>query len=273
MKNIYSLFTAIFLGIFLLTSCNNSDTMDEVTEPGSLTIMMESKFGTEDISVSPNFSYSSTTDNQINFTRFEYIISNVTLELEDGSSYLVPNSYYIMGQRSDSQIPRELIEINDIPAGTYTGISFSVGVDPTTNANTDTYEKGDLQAGIGMDWGWASGYKFIRWDGQYFNTIENSNINFSFHIGTDDNYRTVEKDFAQAITINSEMQTMLNFNVRADAVFDAINLNDLGLNFPPSEPVKTFTGVMFGPVDKATVIADAYADMFVLWGTENNAIN
>ncbi len=271
MKNIlYHIYISVILGL-LFSACSDSENVDNVTEPGTLTIIMDNKFGDEAIALAQE--YTSANGDKINFTRFEYIISNVTLIDDTGSSYLIPDSYFIMGQRNATSSTRELIDLKDIPVGTYTGIKFSVGVDPTTNANTDTYEKGDLQAGIGMDWGWASGYKFIRWDGTYFNDNENNDINFSLHIGTDDNYRTFEVDFPQNININNEWETTLVFNVMAEKIFEDIDLNDIGLNFPPSEPVKTFTGIMLGPADKATIVADAYEDMFELFITANNRTN
>jgi|GEM_PF-6198582 len=271
MKNIlYHIYISIFFGLFF-SACSDSDNMDTVTEQGTITISMENKFVNESITLSDE--YTSANGDKVNFTRFEYIISNVTLIDNTGASYLIPNSYYIMGQRNAASAIREDIEIKDIPVGMYTGIKFSVGVDPTTNANTDTYEKGDLQAGIGMDWGWASGYKFIRWDGTYFNDNENNDINFSLHVGTDDNFRTVELTFPQSITINSEMQTAISFNIMADKIFEEIDLNDIGLNFPPSEPVKTFTGIMLGPADKATIVANAYQNMFELQTVSNSQMN
>ncbi|MEM1135714.1 MAG: MbnP family protein [Bacteroidota bacterium] len=267
MNKLIKLLTTLLIVLFSISACDDDDDMPNVNEPGSLSIMMENKFGTDNVNLSSTFTSSKGDD--LTFTRFEYIISNIALVMEDGSNYEVPDSYFIMGQRNDNASNRQMFELSNIPAGTYTGIKFAVGVDAASNANTDNYEKGELEGGIGMDWGWASGYKFIRWDGSYFNNAENTDINFSLHIGTDDNYKVIEKDFTENITINAEMTSELHFEVRANKVFDVIGFNELGLNFPPSEPVKTFSAVMFGPADKASTIADAYADMFMLHHVNN----
>ena len=263
-KYIFLAFTLAFFN-----SCNDddNDNAQDVTEAGTISLNFSNVIGTSDLELDTDFTAAS--GDEITFTRFQYIISNVTLIGEDGSTYLIPDSYYIFGQASDTSALKEDIEIADIPAGSYTGIQFSIGVDPTTNANTDTYEKGDLQGGLGLDWGWATGYKFINWEGSYFNTSTNEDVDFRFHIGTDDNYRTFEQDFPQVITINGEMTTDIMFEVQANDIFEAVGLNDLGVNLPATDA--TFTGVMFSPTDKATLIADAYANMFTLHHVMNSS--
>lgn len=266
--HIYTLIGLLITG--LLSSCDDDDKMDPEM-PGKVSLMLENKFGDANIDLSSTFT--SSKGDKITFSGFEYIISNVELIKEDGSIYAVPDSYYFMGQRSGTDSKREMIEITDIPAGNYKGIKFYVGVDPETNANTDNYEKGELEGGVGMDWGWASGYKFIRWDGSYFNNAENKDVNFSFHIGTDANFKLISNEFGKTITINDDMTSQIHFEVMADKVFDAVGLNEIGLNFPPPADVKTFTGVMVGPEDKATAIANAYAEMFMLHHVHNMEMN
>ncbi|MBX2844389.1 MAG: hypothetical protein KTR26_21685 [Flammeovirgaceae bacterium] len=269
MKSIYfyTLIGLLFTGFF--SSCDD-DNMDPEM-PGTVSLMLENKFGDANVDLSSTFT--SSKGDEITFSRFEYIISNVELVKEDGSIYSIPDSYYFMGQRSTDDSKREMIELKDIPAGNYKGINFSVGVDSETNANTDNFEKGDLEGGVGMDWGWASGYKFISWNGSYFNDVENKDVNFSFHIGTDANYKTITKDFGKTISINDGMTSQIHLEVMAGKVFEAVGLNETGLNYPPPADVKTFTGVMFSPEDKATAIANAYAEMFMLHHVHNMEMN
>ncbi len=254
-------FSAFFIFCALLFSACSDDNDSSPLPNGELSLMFESKFGDQSLTLGTE--YTTPEGEQVIFSQFRYILSNVILIQDDGTEYLVPDSYYFMGQPADGE-KREMIQVSEVPGGTYIGIKFAVGVDEATNSSTDTFEKGELKAGIGMDWGWNSGYKFINWEGTYTNTTLGSQVPFKLHVGTNANYKVVEHIFAQPITISGNGSSMVHFEVMADRVFQGIQFNEIGLNFAEG----TFTGIMVGPADKAAQVADNYAQMFMLHHAE-----
>jgi len=254
-------FIALF-SVVLVTACGDNDEMASVPN-GEMMLMFESKFGNQALTFGET--YTTSEGEQIKFSQFRYILSNITLTNTDGSKFLVPDSYYFMGQAADNT-KREMLQLKDTPGGTYTAVSFSVGVDADTNTNTDTFEKGELKAGVGMDWSWNSGYKFINWEGSYFNEGVGSNVPFKLHVGTDNNFKTISQTFPSPVAVSGEGNNTVHFEVMADKVFQGISFNEIGLNFAGG----TFTGIMAGPADKAEKVANNYAEMFMLHHIERN---
>lgn len=252
----YKISIYLFAALLFISACTGRKDEPKPTS-GEISLMFESKFGTENLVFGKT--YTSAQGEKIEFTQFRYILSNLIFYKEDGSKYVVPNSYYFMGQPAKGK-NRQLLTLKNVPTGKYTHIGFSVGVDKATNANTDTYEKGELKAGDGMDWSWKSGYKFINWEGTYANMKAKKNVAFKLHVGADENYKVLKHKFSSAVSFSGHAKGTIHFVVQADQVFKAFSLNALGLNFGNG----TFTGVMAGPPAKAKQIADNYAKMFVL---------
>ncbi|RHX93743.1 metallo-mystery pair system four-Cys motif protein [Leptospira yasudae] len=69
-----------------------------------------------------------------------------------------------------------------IPAGTYKGIKFTVGV-PENKNHLDADNQAAPMNTTGMFWSWTSGYKFLKLD---FETVETGSAGTSVHIGSGD---------------------------------------------------------------------------------------
>ncbi len=97
---------------------------------------------------------------QFTVSTFKYYLSNVKLRRADGSQYAVPDSYFLV----DAAAPASAhIALRQVPAGTYSGLSFVVGVDSARNvAGAQT---GALDPANGMFWDWNAGYVFVRLEG------------------------------------------------------------------------------------------------------------
>ncbi len=248
--------------VFAFVSCDDDEDI-AMTQPGTFEVTFENQFNETNLQL--NTTYTTSEGETISFTRYEYILSNFRLIADNGTEYAVPDSYYFMGQGVVNPTMRRAITFTGIPAGNYTAIKFAVGVDAATNTSTDQYEKGELQGGVGMDWGWNSGYKFINWEGTYFNIAENVSKDFKLHIGSDANYKEMTISFGQNLAVNGASSGQVYFEVMAEKVFNGLSFNELGLNLGGG----AFSGVMAGPADKAAQIASQWQSMFILHHAES----
>ena len=248
-------FTLFLAAAGLLTvACREAQ---EVTFPvgsGNVELTFAPTFDGEQLRLGE--AYRSPQDESLSFNRFEYIISNIRLTESGGNIYTVPESYYFMGQRSAADAMRERIVLTDVPAGDYTAITFSVGVDPETNSSTDDFLKGELEIGVGMDWSWNTGYKFINWEGNYLNKNLEEEAPFVLHVGTNENYQPLTLAFNTPLVVSETLTADAYIELQAEEVFEVVRLNDLGLNYTD------FSGVMLTPEEKASDIADQWTEMF-----------
>lgn len=240
--------------VLLLMGCREAQ---EVTFPvgsGNVELTFDPTFAGEQLRLGET--YRSPQDETLSFDRFEYIISNIRLTESGGNIYTVPESYYFMGQRSAADAMRERIVLSEVPAGDYTAITFSVGVDPETNSSTDDFLKGELEIGVGMDWTWNTGYKFINWEGNYLNKNLEEEVPFVLHVGTNDNYQSLTLAFNTPLVVSETLTADAYIALQAEEVFEEVGLNELGLNFTD------FSGVMLSPEEEASAIADQWPEMF-----------
>ncbi len=256
-KNKKFVFVLMLIAGLFASACDNNNEVEPLTN-GDLTLQFDSKFGSQPLNLGTT--YTSPEGERVTFSQFRYILSNFVLIREDGSTFEILDSYYFMGQEAADKPNRQTIVLEDLPAGTYIGLNFAIGVDSETNTSTDDFEKGELSASVGMSWNWNTGYKFINWEGTYANTTENRDVLFKLHVGTNDNYRLVQQPFSTPLVVSGNRNARAQFDVRADQALRGIRLNDIGLNFANG----TFTGVMVGPADKAAKIANNYAEMVSL---------
>jgi hypothetical protein len=174
--------------------------------------------------------------------RFQFYLSNVKfINSATRDSFAVPNSYHLVVRKENTH----LFELPfEVPAGKYDWLEFAVGVDPKRNLSTD--QVGDLDPSNNMAWDWNTGYKFMLLEGRLFPPT-GSQRGLVFHIGGNENYRTIRLPLSAAIDTQNRSQNNVAIDVEVAAVFNAphvINLNRQST-------------VMFGPV--AAQVADNYA--------------
>jgi len=131
-----------------------------------------------------------------NLTFLRYFISDVTLHNADGSDHKIPMSvsaegaegYFLVKEESSAS---QIIKFEDIPAGSYDAMSFTVGVD--SSGVLEGAAGGILDPVVNkMFWSWNAGYVATKVEGQapmaagnaFGNTIDTSVANgFVYHIG------------------------------------------------------------------------------------------
>jgi len=121
-------------------------------------------------------------------TKFKYLLSNVKLLRADGTSYAVPDSYYLI----DAEKPASShVVIGKVPLGTYSGLSFVVGVDVAHN--NAAFQVGDLNHSNDMYWEWSTEYVFLKMAGTSPQAPAGRAL--TFDIGGNDCARVVSPSF------------------------------------------------------------------------------
>lgn len=183
MKSIYKIVAALAITSVVFSACKKEpdpidDTTDDTPTPtyGSLTLEFDNVVGGESL-VLDDSTYLNQNGDTFNVTMFKYYISNVKLYKANGDHYDVPESYYLV----DASTPASsLINIANIPTGTYTSIEFMIGVDSTRNVSG--VQSGALDPGNNMFWSWSSGYIMVRFEGTSPQSSASQNA-VMYHIG------------------------------------------------------------------------------------------
>lgn len=143
---------ALALAALSLTSCKKDDV---ATSTGTVALEFENTVGA-DAMVLGTGNYKNALNQDFTISTFKYYLSNLKLNKADGSSYAVPDSYYLIDQsKSDSQH----IDLSGVPVDDYVSMTLTLGVDSTrTKAGNFT---GVLSSNNGMYWD-MNGPEFIN---------------------------------------------------------------------------------------------------------------
>ncbi|KAA5538621.1 MbnP family protein [Adhaeribacter rhizoryzae] len=174
MKNLLSTYTALFIIAFLplLTSSCKEDA--EPSLPGEVKLAFKHVVGQNALSLEDQ-EYTNANGDKFKVSTFKYYISNVVLKKADGTEYKQAESYYLI---DESKPASKLITISDVPAGEYSSLTFTIGVDSTRNISGA--QTGALDPVNGMFWTWNSGYVFVKLEGT---SPQSQNGGLVFHIG------------------------------------------------------------------------------------------
>jgi hypothetical protein len=195
---------AIAAATLSLTAC--SDEKEIISGEGLLKIKFDNVYG--DANLAFNTPYTNTNGEVIKVSTAIYIVSNIVLTKEDGSTYTVPksSSYFFVNEANPASTT---VTLPKVPAANYTKISFGIGVD---KAQFDAGADGqgsmwtDAQA-IKMTWSWAAGYKFVRFEGTV-NSASRKDAIFRVHTGKTGevyNYTTVTLDFPSKALVRTNV--------------------------------------------------------------------
>ena len=135
--------------------------------------------------VAPGTSYPNWAGRNVQFTRAQYYLSNITLTKTDGSKVNVNGRVLVTWGTED-------YVVGNIPTGSYKSISYQVGVDASNN-HTDpaSHTATDVLAVQNPSMHFAdnaTGYIFLAVEGMVDSSTTGTgtpNKTFSYHIGTD----------------------------------------------------------------------------------------
>jgi len=115
------------------------------------------------------------TGDQLTFTEYRFYLSNIQLRRSDGGWWAEPESYRIVNA---ADAAGRSFTITGVPAGSYTAMRYTLGVDSTRNVSGA--QTGALSATNGMFWSWTTGYIMLKVEGL---SPQSSSGGFAFHLG------------------------------------------------------------------------------------------
>lgn len=252
----------------ILFSCKKESTTPDFssTDKGSIGIEFDNVAGDADLILN-TATYTNATGENYNITTFNYYISNIVLLNEDGSEYTVPkdDSYFLIKEDDEAT---HTVELENVPAGNYTGIRFTVGVDSlkcTAPVEQRTGVLDPAAGGADMYWSWNSGYIFLKMEGT---STASAMGDFMYHIGGFGGYSAATINNIKTITLT--VPAGGKATVRKDITPDMHLLIDAKKVLDGSTNVSIAANSMVMFSDYSVNIANNYANMFKIDHVHND---
>ena len=223
LKNIIAVL-AIMLAI---ASCSNDDSNAEtITGKGKLAVEFDNVFGSANLILNSQSNVTSQGET-LKVSDVKYIVSNIVLTKEDGSTFVYPRteSYFIV---SEANVASHVLELENIPAGNYTKIKFGIGVDET-QYNAGQTVQGDFFAQAqneDMAWTWSAGYKHILFEGMFTSSTVTVPTVFMVHTGKSGanyNYTDVTLDFTDKALVRTTITPEVHIFADVAKIIDGTN--------------------------------------------------
>lgn len=131
----------------------------ETKPTASLEVTLDNRVGVEDLSLGNRW-YITPNGDSIQVDIYAYYISNIVLNGPGGAEYIEPESYHLV---DEARPATHKFTIKDVRPGTYTSITFMIGVDSARNVSGA--QTGDLSPQYGMFWDWNTGYIMAKLEG------------------------------------------------------------------------------------------------------------
>ncbi len=264
---IRSIILIFFTSLFIYASCKKQLVAND--KKGNVEISFNNRIGEQPLEMATG-QYKNATGESFTVTLFNYYISNIELQQSNGQVYIVPrdSSYFLI--RGEDSLHNILLQ--DIPAGDYTSIRFTLGVDSLKSASPVAERTGVLDpagAGSGMYWSWHSGYIFVKMEG-VSNVATSSDKKYRYHIGGFGGYAKPMFNNIKKIEMPFPTGTKLHVGSspkkrpRIEIYADASKVMDGPMNIS----IAAKTTVMVHPF--SVNIANNYASMFSVHALLNN---
>jgi len=159
--------------------------------------------------------YRTSTSRAFTITDFRYYLSKVVAIREDGSPVPARCSVLLVDPGCRNY------DLGYLPAGSYKGLRFIVGLDSAVNHGDPTvFEAGNPLAiqTPSMHWDWNSGYLFMKIEGKVDTTRRGSaapTTEFFYHIGMDRMKRAIELPVKFSVGKSSGTTIPIKFDVAA----------------------------------------------------------
>lgn len=239
--------TAFVISLFFFSSCKKEVSL-ETDATAALEITITHKVDGAPLQL--NTTYINQLNEDFNINKFKYYISNVQL-LTDNGAVAVPETYFLVDEETASSKSLKTL----IPTGTYTGISFLMGVDSLRNVSGA--QTGALDPTLGMFWTWNTGYIMAKMEGfSSFSTLPNNKI--EYHIGGFKQPYNILRPVTINFT-NGEATLAENNILKVDLDADV----QKWFSSVHSISIATNAGTMT-PGNGAMQVADNYSTMFTL---------
>lgn len=224
-----------FATTFAIVSCSDNDDnpVNEITGSGNIGFEFDNVYNGTDLILDTQVNTTSQNES-LKISSLKYIVSNIVLIKEDGSTYTYPKSksYFIV---DESDALSQEIELVDVPAGNYVGVKFGIGVDQE-QFNLGAAGQGDfltLAQNEGMMWSWSAGYKFVKFEGNFTSSTVTTDTSYMVHTGktgTDYNYKEITLSFPEKALIRTTITPSVHLFADASKIIDGTNKISLTAN-------------------------------------------
>ncbi|GAA4458019.1 MbnP family protein [Rurimicrobium arvi] len=232
-----------------LSSCKKEEPTT-ITNPGPVTLNFSNKIDSNNLVLDTKW-YQNANGDSFTVSKFNYYITNVTLlGAYNTADFAEKDSYHLIEHSSDGS--KMSISLGSVPAGTYEGISFMIGVDSLHNVSGA--QGGDLDPALGNFWSWTSGYIMLKFEGnspQAPTTAGQLMFHCGGFSGADNVLKTVKLQLPNPIYTGDNNTPKINLTANVAQLFRSPNKIDFAV---------TTTIHMPGPAARA--MADNYATMF-----------
>lgn len=246
----------------LFFSCSSDDDnhSHDITGEGKIEFFFDNSLNGDDLLLGAS-TYTNSNGETLTVDRFKYIVSNFKLKNSDGEEFVYPSedSYFIISE--EEQLLK--VELEGIPAGDYTQVSFGIGVPMERFLQGEEAQQDfwDYARELNMTWAWIVGYKFINFEGTYTSPELEGENNFRIHIGSHgdalDNYREVTLNFPTTARVRQDRTPDVHVVVDANHLLDGQNKFVLADILNPGG-----TSQIMVDAERAPLVADNATAMF-----------
>lgn len=212
----------------LTISCSSSDddTEDLTGQTGEVVLKFDNGVGDQDFIFGTE--YTMETEESFELTNLKYIISNVSLTDSEGNVYNYPSedNVFIIDESDKNASGEVWVSLNGVDAADYVSVTFGVGIDQERFALGADGQGDFLDLAIEeeMLWGWATGYKFVRFDGTYTTSSVSGDLNVHMgSVGTSlDNYKEITLDLPNTLLVREETTPEIHIKADLAKVWDGV---------------------------------------------------
>ena len=230
-------------------SCTYSD------KYGTVDVIFDHKWGMSgaDFQMNTDIKHPMTGDT-LNFSMFKYYVSNFRLKDTDGNWWSHPESYFLLDLSNGTSASAT---IENVPVGTYTEMSYMLGVDSARNVSGA--QSGALSVTNGMFWSWTTGYIMIKTEGT---SPQAGSGSFAFHLGGFEGSNNI-------VTTKTVDFSALNLEVKEGGNSDVYMIANCAKLWHSSPSVST-TPMIHMPGTGAVTMASDFYGGFALNYVQNN---
>ena len=216
----------IFTLLFLINACKKStDSPPATTQSttGTLYFHLHTNVDSNEVDAYGAV-YILTGGRKISVNKAQLYISNIQLIRADGSVYPVPNTILLKVQETEPYL------VGNVPAGNYSSVRFTVGLDSVTNLKTPAVSDSALN-NSSMWFGATAqpeGYVFVNFQGTIDTTASANGTNllpFMYMIGTNANRRQVTMP-NQNFTVTTGQAQYVHMIIDYNKLFTGVNLSN-----------------------------------------------
>jgi hypothetical protein len=198
----------------LLSSCDDTpETKTPAPAVGEVDLEFDSVVGSLPLALD-GATYTNAAGNAFTVSRFDYYVSNIRLGRADGSEWREPESYHLVQTRVGNS---QRFTLPQVPAGDYTRLTFTIGVDSARNvAGAQT---GALDPNNDMFWSWNSGYVYTKLEGT---SPQAAGGTLTFHVGgfrsPNNTIRTVSPALPAGVVLQVRPERTPQVHLKADVL-------------------------------------------------------